>query len=123
MEGLPPNVADRGGRSSRQLFQELSRSAQPSKASLIRARPGLQVGARATDVGPVSSGSAGPSGRALLALFTVSGASGLTFQVIWARQLGTVVGATTQAITAVVAIFMAGLALGGLLGARLAPRL
>ena len=59
----------------------------------------------------------------MLALFTASGASGLTFQVLWARQLGTVVGATTQAITAVVAVFMAGLALGGFLGARLAPRL
>ena len=43
--------------------------------------------------------------------------------MLWARQLGTVVGATTQAITTVVAVFMAGLALGGLTGARVAPHL
>jgi spermidine synthase len=71
----------------------------------------------------VTSGIGRGADRALCALFAVSGASGLTFQVLWARQLGTVVGATTQAITTVVAVFMGGLALGGLLGARLAPRL
>jgi spermidine synthase len=71
----------------------------------------------------VTSGNSRAADRALLALFAVSGASGLTFQVLWARQLGTVVGATTQAITTVVAVFMAGLALGGLTGARVAPHL
>ena len=79
-----------------------------------------------TDSGEVTSGNGGATTRAdaaLLALFALSGASGLTFQVLWARQLGTVVGATTQAITTVVAVFMAGLALGGLAGARLAPQL
>ena len=58
----------------------------------------------------------------LLFLYVLSGASGLTFEILWARQLGTVLGATTQAIATVIAVFMAGLALGGVVGARLAGR-
>jgi len=83
----------------------------------------LQTATVPTDGPAVNAGTRRAPDRAVLALFTASGASGLTFQVLWARQLGTVVGATTQAITAVVAVFMAGLALGGFLGARMAPRL
>ena len=59
---------------------------------------------------------------ALLVLYALSGASGLTFEILWARQLGTVLGATTHAITTVISVFMAGLALGGLVGARVAGR-
>ena len=52
----------------------------------------------------------------------MSGANGLCFEILWARQLQVVVGATSKAVAAVVGVFMLGLALGGALGARWAPR-
>ena len=55
---------------------------------------------------------------AILALFLLSGASGLIYQVVWFRLLATVFGATVPAATTVLAAFMSGLALGSwLLGA------
>jgi spermidine synthase len=56
-----------------------------------------------------------PSARAralILLLFTFSGATGLIYQVIWAREVTLVFGATSPAITTVLAAFMLGLALG-----------
>src|SRR5256885_14663519 len=44
--------------------------------------------------------------------FVLSGATGLIYEVLWARMLGLVFGATTFAISAVLAAFMGGLALG-----------
>lgn len=58
------------------------------------------------------------SRRPILAIFTLSGASGLIYQVIWARQLGLVFGNTTVSITIVLAAFMAGLALGAEVAGR-----
>src|SRR5947199_9640662 len=43
--------------------------------------------------------------------FVLSGAAGLIYEVLWARILGLVFGATTLAISAVLCAFMAGLAL------------
>jgi spermidine synthase len=63
--------------------------------------------------------------RALLVLyplFFASGATGLTYQTLWARQLHLVFGTSTFAITTVLAAFMAGLALGGLWMGRHADR-
>lgn len=55
--------------------------------------------------------------------FVLSGATGLIYEVLWARMLGLVFGATTIAISAVLAAFMGGLALGsegaGRFGARI----
>jgi spermidine synthase len=75
-----------------------------------------------TDGSAVIRGSFAARGRLLLVLYAISGSCGLTFEILWARQLGTVVGATSAAITAVVAVFMAGLALGSATGAVLATR-
>ncbi|MFT7521391.1 MAG: spermidine synthase, partial [Kiritimatiellia bacterium] len=61
--------------------------------------------------------------RALLPLFFVSGATGLAYQTIWARELHLVFGTSTFAIATVLAAFMCGLALGGLLMGRWADRL
>ncbi|MBK6530136.1 MAG: fused MFS/spermidine synthase [Deltaproteobacteria bacterium] len=59
--------------------------------------------------------------RAVLAtLFTLSGASGLAFEVLWTRQLSVVLGGTHRSVTFVVALFMAGLGLGAAAGTRLA---
>ncbi len=53
----------------------------------------------------------------------LSGATALIYEVLWARMLGLVFGATTLAISAVLAAFMGGLALGSALAARFAPRI
>ncbi len=56
--------------------------------------------------------------RLLLPLFFVSGATALVYQTLWARQLHLVFGTSTFAIAAVLASFMAGLAIGGAWMAR-----
>lgn len=58
----------------------------------------------------------------LLALFFVSGACGLTYQVLWLRQLSLVFGVTVYAASTVLAAFMSGLALGSLLAPRVLRR-
>ena len=55
--------------------------------------------------------------------FVVSGATGLIYEVLWARMLGLVFGATTLAVSTVLAAFMGGLALGSALAGKLAPRI
>jgi spermidine synthase len=54
----------------------------------------------------------------VLALFFLSGASGLVYQVIWVRLLTRVFGTTTFAVSALLAAFMAGLGLGAALASR-----
>jgi spermidine synthase len=55
-------------------------------------------------------------------LFFLSGAAGLVYQVVWSRLLEQVFGVTAYAVTAVLATFLGGLALGGWLLGRLADR-
>src|SRR5215213_6231895 len=55
--------------------------------------------------------------------FVLSGATGLIYEVLWARMLGLVFGATTLAVSTVLAAFMGGLALGSALAGKLAQRL
>jgi spermidine synthase len=55
--------------------------------------------------------------------FTLSGAAGLIYEVLWMRMLGLVFGATTIAVSVVLAAFMGGLALGSAFAARIAPRI
>jgi spermidine synthase len=55
--------------------------------------------------------------------FVLSGATGLIYEVLWARMLGLVFGATTLAVSTVLAAFMGGLALGSALAGRLAHRI
>ena len=61
--------------------------------------------------------------RLVAVCFLFSGATGLIYEVLWARMLGLVFGVTTLAITTVLAVFMGGLALGSALAARFAPRI
>jgi spermidine synthase len=63
-----------------------------------------------------------PSGRSglwrnglLFLVFTVSGASGLIYEVLWTRRLTHVFGSTTLAVSTVLAAFMGGLAVGSVL--------
>jgi len=54
--------------------------------------------------------------------FVLSGATGLIYEVLWMRMLGLVFGATTLAVSTVLAAFMGGLALGSALAGRLGAR-
>lgn len=55
--------------------------------------------------------------------FVLSGATGLIYEVLWARMLGLVFGATTLAVSTVLAAFMGGLALGSALAGKLAQKI
>jgi spermidine synthase len=68
------------------------------------------------------SRSGGPPLAGLALLFFCSGISGLMYQVLWLRMLAQVFGVTAYAASTVLASFMAGLALGSLIGGSLADR-
>src|SRR5215211_5970760 len=59
---------------------------------------------------------------ALMALFVLSGAAGLIYEVVWARQLVLVFGNTSQAVSTILTGFFGGLAIGGAVGGRIADR-
>jgi len=54
---------------------------------------------------------------AVTTFFLLSGATALTYQVIWVRMLGLTVGHSVFAIATVVATYMVGLGLGARLAA------
>jgi spermidine synthase len=89
------------------------------------ASTGRQV-SRASD-GAVAS-AALPSGAKdapfalILALFVLSGATGLIDQLCFSKYLSYVVGSTAHAVSAVLSAFMTGLALGAFLGGRYCQR-
>ena len=56
----------------------------------------------------------------ILAIFILSGAAGLIYEVVWARQLVLVFGNTTQAVSAILTGYFGGMAIGSALGGRLA---
>jgi len=61
-----------------------------------------------------------PAALAVLLIF--SGFSALVYQILWLRLLSLVFGVTVHAASAVLASFMAGLALGSFAAGRLADR-
>jgi spermidine synthase len=69
---------------------------------------------------PRVPGRSGP-GLAYACLF-FSGASALVYEVVWMRHLRLVTGATTAAVSTVLAVYMGGLALGAFLFGRVADR-
>lgn len=60
--------------------------------------------------------------KLLFFLFFLSGFSALVYEVVWARQLGLVFGNTVYAVSTILTIFFAGLALGSLIFGWLADR-
>lgn len=62
------------------------------------------------------------SRTAVFALFYLSGIAGLIYQVLWLRRLSVVFGVTVYAASTVLAAFMAGLAIGSALSARVLGR-
>ena len=58
----------------------------------------------------------------ILAIFVLSGAAGLVYEVVWSRQLVLVFGNTTQAVATILTGFFGGMAIGSYVGGRLADR-
>ncbi len=58
----------------------------------------------------------------LLLLFFVSGACGLTYEVVWTRLFVVVIGNTVFSVSAILSVFMAGLAIGSRLAGRAIDR-
>jgi spermidine synthase len=59
---------------------------------------------------------------AVLALAALSGAAALTYEVVWFRELGLVLGVASHSVAAVVGAFMLGLGLGAWLAGRCLAR-
>src|SRR2546428_7000003 len=55
-------------------------------------------------------------------IFVLSGAAGLVYEVVWARQLVLVFGNTTQAVSAILTGFFGGMAIGSFIGGRIGDR-
>jgi spermidine synthase len=86
----------------------------------------LSTGRAWHDWNVVTSGTVPTRGQSFAVLclcFLLSGATGLVYQIVWLRMLGLIFGHTVHAITAVLAAFMAGLALGSFVFARSIGRL
>lgn len=60
--------------------------------------------------------------RLLLPLFALGGWSGLLYEVLWLRLFSSVVGSTTQSMSAVVTAFLLGSGIGGIVFGRRADR-
>jgi spermidine synthase len=60
--------------------------------------------------------------RLVLAIFILSGAAGLMYEVVWSRQLVLVFGNTTQAVSTILTGFFGGMAIGSFVGGRLADK-
>ena len=58
----------------------------------------------------------------VLAIFILSGAAGLVYEIVWSRQLVLVFGNTTQAVSAILTGFFGGMAVGAAVGGRVADR-
>ncbi len=59
----------------------------------------------------------------ILLLFFFSGCAALIYEVVWARKLGLVFGTTSYAISTVLVVFMAGLAIGSFLLGKVVDKL
>src|SRR5262249_51603370 len=82
-------------------------------------RPGPQPLAPRRPLGAAGGPPFGRLWRAVLAALFVSGFASLSYQIIWSRMLGFVLqlGTSTYAFTIVLAVFLAGLGIGGLVDA------
>ena len=84
----------------------------PAPAPRAAAPTGCRHVTDRTRVGPV-----------ILAIFILSGAAALIDEIVWSRQLVLVFGNTTQAVSAILAGFFGGIAIGSYVGGRIADRI
>jgi spermidine synthase len=63
------------------------------------------------------------NGSALITLFFISGICNLIYEIVWARMFNLVFGVTVFTISAVLAAFMLGLAVGGIVFGRLSEKI
>jgi len=61
--------------------------------------------------------------RSILLIYATTGMCSLVYQILWIRWLGLALGNFTTATTTVIAVFMAGLAIGNLVFGRVAARI
>ncbi len=99
--------------------------ASPEVAEAAGARaagsdPGTMSAAPAAE--PVGTGETAIPFPLLAAAAAVSGLAGLAFEVLWTRILALLVASITYSFTALLTVFLAGLALGGAAGGLLADR-
>ncbi|MGZ6265698.1 MAG: fused MFS/spermidine synthase [Candidatus Limnocylindrales bacterium] len=80
------------------------------------------IGSECVRAGESSTRIPVPDKRIILLVFMLSGFAGLVYEVVWARQLVLVFGNTTQAISAILTGFFGGMAIGSVLGGRIADR-
>jgi spermidine synthase len=92
-------------------------AAKPAAAAGSKRRKGRAGGSHAISETP----RVGRPGLAAAAL-GVSGFASLTLQVVWTRLLALILGPTTYAFSIMVAVFVAGLAIGAAIASRLATR-
>ncbi len=59
----------------------------------------------------------------IIAIFVLSGAAALIDEIVWSRQLVLVFGNTTQAVSAILTGFFGGMAIGSVVGGRIADRM
>jgi spermidine synthase len=87
-------------------------------AALDGAAPLPQASASAVGSARLAAGTRSGRFAVLAVLFVLSGASGLVAQLCFSKYLGYIVGSTAHAVSAVLAAFMTGLALGAQIGGR-----
>jgi spermidine synthase len=116
----PTSVEDASPRAS-----DLSAVARSAKAEPTR-RQRRRANERARDLSAVARSAKAetiaPSPALAAAALGISGFASLTLQVVWTRLLAQVLGPTTYAFSTMVGVFIAGLAIGAAIGARLAIR-
>jgi spermidine synthase len=80
----------------------------------------LAIGAREHAARSAAPAEASATPPLSLAVLVVIGAAAMALQVLWTRALGTVLGPSTYALSAIVCAYLLGLAFGGGLGSRAA---
>lgn len=83
----------------------------------------LDASLRAVPAAPPIQSTRAGSGRAVLAVFALTGFCGLALEVVWTRLLAIVFLGTTYAYTTMLGTLLCGLALGGFAGALLVGRM
>ena len=100
------------------LLPLLAGAALMSLGPLLLAWLATWLARQLKETGDLLVGEHGP----IFVIFLISGAAGLVYEVVWSRELVLVFGNTTQAVSAILTGYFGGLAIGSVLGGRIADR-